>query len=153
MGVPVSAPVIVCLCGCTRFKDAYEKANREETLAGRIVLTVGFFGHQEAPPRFVDTCQCRDDGGMGAGQVVCWSCAVRQKNTKALEDRRISDAWWARFEAEVKPKLDDLHLRKIDMADEVLVLNVGGYIGESTRREIGYAKAIGKHVRYLEANQ
>lgn len=47
--------------------------------------------------------------------------------------------------------LDELHKRKIDLADEVLVLNVGGYIGESTRSEIEYAKEHGKPVRYLEA--
>ena len=46
--------------------------------------------------------------------------------------------------------LDDMHLRKIDMADEIFVINDGGYIGESTRREIEYAKATGKPVRYLE---
>lgn len=46
---------------------------------------------------------------------------------------------------------DELHKRKIDLADEVLVLNVGGYIGESTRSEINYAEAHGKPVRYLES--
>ena len=46
--------------------------------------------------------------------------------------------------------LDDMHKRKIDMADEIYVLNVGGYIGSSTRSEIEYAKATGKEVRYLE---
>jgi hypothetical protein len=51
---------------------------------------------------------------------------------------------------EQKAMLDELHLRKIDMANEVLVLNVGGYVGESTRREIEYATAHGKLVRYLE---
>jgi len=49
-----------------------------------------------------------------------------------------------------KIKLDELHKRKIDLADEVLVLNVGGYIGESTRSEINYAVAHGKPVKYLE---
>jgi hypothetical protein len=49
-----------------------------------------------------------------------------------------------------KLKWDELHKRKIDLADEVLVLNVGGYIGESTRSEIEYAKAHGKPIRYLE---
>lgn len=48
-----------------------------------------------------------------------------------------------------KAGLDELHKRKIDLADYVLVLNVGGYIGESTRSEIVYALAIGKPVRYL----
>ena len=49
-----------------------------------------------------------------------------------------------------KEMLDDMHKRKIDMADEIFVINVGGYIGSSTRSEIEYAKAAGKPVRYLE---
>ena len=49
-----------------------------------------------------------------------------------------------------KEMLDDMHKRKIDMADEIYVLNVGGYIGESTRSEIEYAKKNGRGVRYLE---
>ena len=46
--------------------------------------------------------------------------------------------------------LDDMHLRKIDMADEIYVINVDGYIGESTKREIAYAEKTGKNVNYLE---
>ena len=49
-----------------------------------------------------------------------------------------------------KQMLDDMHKRKIDMADEIFVINVGGYIGDSTRSEIEYAKANDKKVRYLE---
>ncbi len=49
-----------------------------------------------------------------------------------------------------KEMLDDMHKRKIDLADEIYVINVGGYIGDSTRSEIAYAKAAGKGVRYLE---
>jgi hypothetical protein len=49
-----------------------------------------------------------------------------------------------------KAGLDELHLRKIDMSDEIFVINVGGYIGQSTRREIAYARAQGKPVYYLE---
>lgn len=54
-------------------------------------------------------------------------------------------------DSDQKRRLDELHLRKIDLADEVLVLNVGGYIGESTRGEVEYARSIGKPVTYLEA--
>ena len=50
-----------------------------------------------------------------------------------------------------KAMLDDMHKRKIDMADEIFVINVGGYIGDSTRREIAYAKNTGKSVKYLES--
>ncbi len=49
-----------------------------------------------------------------------------------------------------KEMLDDMHKRKIDMADSIFVINVGGYIGESTRSEIEYAQQNGKRIQYLE---
>ena len=49
-----------------------------------------------------------------------------------------------------KEMLDDMHKRKIDMADGIYVINVGGYIGSSTRSEIDYALSHGKTVEYLE---
>jgi len=101
---------IVCLCGSTRFKDAFDDANYRETMAGRIVLSVGFFMHATGN---------RHGEGVGATP-------------------------------EQKIALDALHLRKIELADEVLVLNVGDYIGDSTGREIAYAHSLGKPVRYLE---
>ncbi|MDG0810789.1 hypothetical protein [Cohnella rhizosphaerae] len=48
-----------------------------------------------------------------------------------------------------KRLLDHVHLQKIDMADEILVVNPGGYIGDSTRKEIEYATHTGVPVRYL----
>jgi hypothetical protein len=103
-------PTIVCLCGSTRFSEAYQKANLNETVAGKIVLTIG--------------CDLRSDGQLFEGY-----------STEQL--------------GELKAKLDELHLRKIDLADEVLILNVGGYIGDSTRREIEYAMKLNKPIRYL----
>lgn len=103
--IPKTFPRIVCLCGSTRFSEAYREANLRETLAGNIILTVG--------------CDTKSDENLG-------------------------------LLPKFKVKLDDLHKRKIDLADEILVLNVGGYIGESTRSEIEYAKAAGKPIRYLE---
>ena len=50
-----------------------------------------------------------------------------------------------------KSMLDDMHKRKIDLSDMIYVINVGGYIGESTRSEIEYAKSTGKEVHYLES--
>ncbi len=50
---------------------------------------------------------------------------------------------------DVVDRLDELHLRKIDISDEVFVLNVDGYIGESTRKEIEYARQLGKPISYL----
>lgn len=52
--------------------------------------------------------------------------------------------------SKTKEMLDDMHKRKIDMADEIYVINVGGYIGDSTRSEIQYAEAHGKLVRYYQ---
>ncbi|MFN8211988.1 MAG: hypothetical protein U0T33_13620, partial [Bacteroidales bacterium] len=49
-----------------------------------------------------------------------------------------------------KVMLDDMHKRKIDLADEIFVINKGGYIGSSTRSEIEYAVSTGKAVKYLE---
>ena len=49
-----------------------------------------------------------------------------------------------------KEMLDNMHKRKIDMSDGIFVINVGGYIGESTRSEIDYAIKNGKTVEYLE---
>lgn len=104
-------PERICLCGSTRFYDAYQQANYELTMAGKIVLTVGFYPHS---PK------------QAHGQTV--GCTPEQK-----------------------VKLDELHKRKIDLCDRVLVLNVGGYIGNSTRGEITYAMEHGKPVDYLEA--
>lgn len=103
-------PKIVCLCGSTRFRDDFTKANYLETMAGNIVLSVGFFGHS-----------LTDASGESTG------CTANEKIA-----------------------LDVLHKRKIDLADEVLVLNVGGYIGDSTRSEIHYAILTKKSIRYLE---
>lgn len=133
-------PSIVCLCGSTRFKEAFEATNRRETMAGRIVLSVGMFGHDEG----ID------------------------------------------MNGPVKAMLDKLHLAKIDLADEVLVLDCPRaycrdcamwldemepgtrfcqqhpdmesvewrpYIGSSTRNEIAYATSLGKHIRYLSKEQ
>ncbi len=49
-----------------------------------------------------------------------------------------------------KEMLDDMHKRKIDMADSIFVINAGGYIGDSTRSEIEYAEQHGKKIKYLE---
>lgn len=101
-----ATPKIVCLCGSTKFMEAFQEANTKLTLAGNIVLSVG----------------CGTKGAEG-----------------------ITD--------EQKAALDELHLRKIDLADEVFILNVGGYIGQSTRRELAYAVAKIKKLRFLEPKE
>lgn len=96
---------VITLCGSTKFKEEYLNAQKQLTLEGNIVISVGLFGH--------------------SGDNEVWS-----EGTKDM--------------------LDDMHKRKIDMADEIFVINVGGYIGESTRSEIEYAKSTGKGVKFLE---
>ncbi|MGD0583962.1 MAG: hypothetical protein ABR974_13575 [Bacteroidales bacterium] len=54
------------------------------------------------------------------------------------------------WSAGTKKMLDDMHLRKIDLADGIYVINPAGYIGSSTRKEIEYANRTGKKINYLE---
>ena len=96
---------VITLCGSTRFKEDFERVNRELTLMGNIVISVGCFGH--------------------AGDT---------------------------FTEEQKVMLDDIHKRKIDMADAIYVINKDGYIGSSTRSEIQYALRLGKQIIYMEDN-
>ena len=70
--------------------------------------------------------------------------------TVAFVTSDVDDGFINQVTSQQKAVLDQLHLRKIDLADEVLVLNVGGYIGESTTQEIAYARAKGKRIRFLE---
>ena len=68
-------------------------------------------------------------------------------------DKEDSEVWENMDEetlTKTREMLGDMHKRKIDMADEIFVVNVGGYIGESTKSEIKYAHENGKVVRYLE---
>ena len=103
---------VITLCGSTRFKDEFLKVQKDLTLKGNIVISVGLFGH--------------------SGDSEVWENMNEGSLTKTKE------------------MLDDMHKRKIDMADEIFVINVNGYIGESTKSEIEYAKSLGKKVNYLE---
>ena len=96
---------VITLCGSTRFKDEFMKAQKDLTLQGNIVISVGLFGH--------------------SGDNEVWN-----EGTKEM--------------------LDDMHKRKIDMADEIFVINKNGYIGSSTRSEIDYAIKTNKKVNYME---
>ena len=88
-------PTVVCLCGSARFPEAFQRADQQETVAGRIVVTAG-----------------PHPGGPG--------------------------------------ELDSLDRRKIDLADEILVLNVGGHLDDATSSQVAHARASGKRVRWLE---
>ena len=96
---------VITLCGSTKFKDKFLEVQKDLTLKGNIVISVGLFGH--------------------SGDNEVWT-----EGTKEM--------------------LDDMHKRKIDMADEIFVINVNGYIGESTKSEIEYALKTNKKINYLE---
>ena len=80
---------------------------------------------------------------------------VFEKSGKIALSLHLLPSWYGadpdhQAEAEgVADRLDELHLRKIDLADGVFVVNPGGYIGDSMRREIAYAKATGNPVEYV----
>lgn len=103
-------PEVVCLCGSTRFWDAFRDEGLRLTLEGKIVLSIGI-----AAPDSMTFAHASDEDG---------------KRTKAA--------------------LDDLHLRKIDLADVVRILNRNGYIGYSTTRELAYATIKKKVITWLE---
>ena len=95
---------VITLCGSTRFRADFERVQKELTLQGNIVISVGLFGH--------------------SGDNEVWNDGVKEM-------------------------LDEMHLAKIDMADEIFVINPGGYVGQSTAREIAYARSQGKTVKSL----
>jgi len=104
---PPTKPEIVCLCGSTRFMNAFFDEGWKLTLQRKIVVSIGV---------------CRDvehHAGEALGKPVVGM-------------------------------LDELHLRKIDLADRVMILNVGGYIGESTTAEMLYAAMTDKPIDFLE---
>lgn len=102
---------VVTLCGSTRFKNEFLEVQKQLTLEGYIVISVGLFGH--------------------SGDNEVWD---------GMDEGTLS---------KTKKMLDDMHKRKIDMSDEIFVVDVDGYIGESTRSEIAYAKNAGKKISYL----
>ena len=95
-------PEIITLCGSTKFKAEYTEIMKKLTLQGKIVISVGLFGHADNEPITNDQ----------------------------------------------KEMLDTLHFRKIDLSHGIFVIDVNGYIGQSTSREIEYARETGKFIQY-----
>jgi hypothetical protein len=76
------------------------------------------------------------------GNVVLSWCALPDSYFEGKDKTHIGD------QEGVKEIVDEVHKRKIDLSDEILVLNIDGYIGESTQSEIEYAHANNKIVKY-----
>lgn len=100
---------VITICGSSKFKTEILAEVARLTMEGKLVISLGVFGHHDLPGHNWDT-----DVG------------------------------------ELKTMLDALHRQKIDMADSVYVVNPGGYYGESTTREIAYARSLGKPVTFME---
>jgi len=94
---------VITLCGSTKFKNEFYEVQKQLTLKGYIVISVGLFGH--------------------SGDNEVWTEGM-------------------------KTMLDEMHKRKIDMAEEIFVINVNNYIGSSTKSEIEYAKDTNKKIHY-----
>ena len=99
---------VITLCGSTKFKKEFIEVQKQLTLQGNVVISVGLFGHSG-------------------------DCEAFAKSTKEM--------------------LDDMHKQKIDMADEIFVVDVDEYVGESTLAEIKYAKSQGKYIGYWSKSQ
>ena len=109
----LGVPRIVCLCGSTsKALDAFREVNLQETLANKIVLSIGCDTHSDE---------------------VLWQDEAEKERVKA--------------------RLDRLHFYKVLIAHEVVMLNVGGYLGYSARRELAYAKQLRKCLRWLEPDK
>lgn len=100
--VVTDRPAIVCLCGSTRFREAFADAGRAESLAGRIVVRPEIFS---------------------------------QSDGLVLDEESVR-------------RLGELHRFKIELADELLIIDVDGYVGPATQDEVAYAQKLGKPVRY-----
>lgn len=99
---------VVTICGSSKFKTEILAEVARLTIEGKLVVSLGVFGHHDMP-----------------------------------------DFDWSTDTTGLKTMLDALHRQKIDIADSVHVVNPGGYHGESTEREIMYARSIGKPVTFM----
>lgn len=97
---------IVCLCGSTRYRQAFLDAQAAETLAGNIVLTPGVYPQTDGTPLTTDDVD----------------------------------------------RLHTMHLAKIEMADELLVIAPSGRVGESTAHEIAHGEALDKPIRFWDGS-
>jgi len=101
---------------------------------------------------------------IGKYKIITLCGSTRFKNEFLAEQKRLTlegnivisvglfghsgdDEVWSES---TKEMLDDMHLRKIDLADEIFIINKGGYLGDSTKKEIEYASKNGKEVNYLD---
>jgi len=141
-------------------------------MAGKLWLAIAKHSKASCPIELIKGLWKAYDAGLAARlsgncpQIVCLCGSTRFTDIMQVKAWELSKAgyiiltWgvvpeWYYSGAHigdhegVKTTVDELHKRKIDLCDFVLVIDVEGYIGESTRSEIDYAEKHGKPVKYL----
>lgn len=136
-------PKVVCLCGSTRFKQEFIRANFEESLAGRIVLSVGFFSHADAEI-YTPT----------EAEKALVDEVYLAKIDMADEILVINPKTHCCNKCGKPCKVDTVYLNGVGYNTRSACCEAAWtyrtYIGESTRREIAYARSLGKPIRWLE---
>ncbi len=140
------------------------KVRRSPPLRTQGMLREGEMGPEKVAVGIVEVPANMARYGQSFPEIVCligstrfgdaYAQAMREETLEGnivLTVGLLGHAGGLDMEGPVKKMLDELHLRKIDMCHRVRCLNVGGYVGSSTRPEIAYATAQGKPIRYLEA--
>lgn len=90
--------------------------------------------------------------------TICGSMKFKDKMMEVAKDLEIKSKYIViqcvycddRISKEEQEILAKIHYNKIEISDAIYVINVNGYIGNSTAKEIEYAKKLGKEVLYLE---
>lgn len=140
----------------------------EQPAQFREAMEAWFARRAGADPRRLESSESSPRQPEGADsvthrpEIVCICGSIRFVNEMRVANRDLTFAGLIvlapgesdeSIDDDKKKLLDDLHLQKIDLADRVLIVNPGGYIGESTRREIAHARAAGKPVSFTDPVQ
>ena len=130
-------PPVVCLCGSMKFSDDIDKEAIALTLAGAVVL-VPNVNMKRSTDLFQKKVPCPSCRGKQGLITICDVC--NHTGEKTVVDEAAMTA--------IKARLDELHLHKVALAEESRFVNVGGYIGESTIRELSHALRLKKVVSF-----
>lgn len=131
---------IVCLCGSMKFSEEMDREAVRLTMRDAIVLAPNV-NLKRSKDLFEEQVPCDSCKGVQGLVVICTKCNHTGRMPK-VNDKRMT---------EIKTKLDALHLRKIEMAGHVRVINKQQYIGESTMNELMHAIKLGKRISFFEA--
>lgn len=126
-------------CACDEWQRDYKSflstlpEEKEEKKGGKIICYCGSL-------RFKEQFQEMELRSLNEGNIALLPCCMFVDI-----ERKFGKVGY-------KEKADEIHKRKIDLADEVYIINPGGYVGESTRNEIEYAQSKGKRIKYYSVD-